>query len=161
MISSTRPTLLFMAISSMGLFLVMSQQATMAEPLSIPWECSSYRGETQARCITILNELQHNTLAQLQSQLRAQQTTVNQLNTQIAQQAIRREPFHQETNRFTIHLTPLLSPLFLYPSFPVVTLHSRPGLWFSFGHIWTIGPSYPYASLWWNPRPYRFWYWLY
>ncbi len=145
----------------MVLFLVLLQQPVMAQPVSIPWECSSYRGEAQARCITTLNELQQDKLAQLESQLRAQQVTVNQLKTQIAQREAITETLQRQASRPTIHLAPILYPPFLCPSFPVVTLHPRPGWWFSFGHTWTIGPSYPYAGIGWGSQPYRAWRWPY
>lgn len=149
----------------MVLFLVMAQQSAVAQPLSIPWECSSYRDEAQARCITTFNELQQDKVAQLESRLRAQQTTVNQLKTQIVRQESITETLQRQANRPTIHVAPILYPSFLYPSFPVVTLPPRPGLWFSFGHTWAIGPSYlyayPSAGIWWGPRPYRSWHWPY
>lgn len=151
--------------SSIVLFLVMTLESAVAQPRATPWECSSYQGEAQARCITTLNELQQDKLAQLESQLRAQQTTMNQLKAQIERQEAITETLQRQASRPTIHLAPILYPPFLYPAFPVVTLRPRPGLWLSLGHTWALGPSYLYAypstGIWWTPRPYRSWHWPY
>lgn len=146
---------------SIVVFLAMAWQAAMAQPLAIPWECSSYRDDVQARCITTFNELQQDKLLQLENQLRAQQATVNELKTQIARQEAIAETLQRQASRPTIHLTPIPYPAFLYPSFPVMTLDLRPGVWIWFGHTWALGPSYPSAGMWWGPRPHRSWHWPY
>lgn len=53
----------------------------------VPWECSGYTGEEQARCVRTLIEIQHENIAKLEGQLKAQQDTVAQLKEQTDRQA--------------------------------------------------------------------------
>lgn len=57
-----------------------------ADP-SIPWECSTYEGEAQTRCLNAFIELQRDKIEQLEGQLHAQQGTVTELKSQVERQA--------------------------------------------------------------------------
>ncbi|MGD9853269.1 MAG: hypothetical protein AB7T38_18645 [Nitrospirales bacterium] len=63
-----------------------------AEP-PVPWECSEYSGEAQARCMQTLLELQQEKIAKLEEQLKLQEGTVNELKEKMDRQeaAVRRE----------------------------------------------------------------------
>ncbi|MCP9470309.1 MAG: hypothetical protein NNA31_09965 [Nitrospira sp.] len=136
------------------LFLIPAQPSS-AESLSVPWECSSYTGVAQARCINTLNELQREKIAQLEDQLRTQQATVNRLKTQIDRQEAATDALQRQVaDRPAIQFAPIL-----YPPLPVVTFQPHAGFWLSLGHSWAFGPPYSYRP-WWGPRYYRSWYWL-
>jgi hypothetical protein len=75
----------FCGVCAMGImFCALSVGAT--EP-AVPWECTTFVGEAQDRCIRTFVELQQEKIAKLEKDLEVQQQTVQQLQQQMAQQA--------------------------------------------------------------------------
>ncbi|MCP9438811.1 MAG: hypothetical protein NHB36_02895 [Nitrospira sp.] len=141
--------------SWIAILLLIPGPSSSAESLSVPWECSSYTGDVQTRCINTLSELQREKIAQLENQLRAQQNAVSQLKAQIDRQEAATEALQREVAaRPAIQFAPII-----YPPIPFVTLQSHTGFWLSLGHSWAFGPPYYYRP-WWGPRYYRSWHWL-
>ena len=58
-----------------------------AETLQVPWECSTYTGDAQTRCINALLEAQQKKIAELEGKLQAQEGTVSQLKSQLDRQS--------------------------------------------------------------------------
>jgi len=58
-----------------------------AENQPVPWECSTYEGEAQTRCLNTFIELQREEIGKLKGQLQAQQGIVEQLKQQSDRQA--------------------------------------------------------------------------
>lgn len=142
--------------SWIAVLLLTPSQSFSAESLAVPWECSSYTGDVQTRCLNTLSELQREKIAQLENQLRAQQNTVSRLKEQLDRQEAVTEALQR-----AIAVRPAIqfAPILYYPPLPFVTLQSHAGFWFSLGHSWAFGPPYYYRS-WWGPRYYRSWHWL-
>jgi len=72
-------------VCAMGLMLC-TPAAGATEP-AVPWECTAFAGEAQARCIQTFVELQQEKIAKLEKDLQVQQQTVQQLEQHVAQQA--------------------------------------------------------------------------
>ncbi|MCA1957785.1 MAG: hypothetical protein LDL14_04555 [Nitrospira sp.] len=144
-----------LTIGWLAILLLIPGRPSSAESPSVPWECSSYTEEAQTRCIKTLSELQREKIAQLEDQLRAQQTTVNRLKAQIDLQEAKTEALQRQVaGRPAVQFAPIL-----YPPLPVVTFQPHAGFRLSLGHSWAFGPPYSYRP-WWGPRYYRSWYWL-
>jgi len=58
----------------------------MAQKTDVPWECSEYSPEAQARCMKTLLELQQEKIVRLEEQLKAQEGTVNELKEKVDRQ---------------------------------------------------------------------------
>lgn len=124
-----------------------------AEPPSIPWECSTYKGDAQTRCLNTLIELQREKAAQLEGQLRAQEGTVRRLKDQVDQQAAVTQDLQR---RLSDQPAVGIAPIF-YPSAPYLNFYP-PGIGFGihFGSSWAYGPFHFYGPLW-NLPYYRSW----
>ncbi|WP_443147782.1 hypothetical protein [Nitrospira sp.] len=73
-------------ISGVGVGVTMSNPHAFAEATNVPWECSGYSGDAQARCVTTLMELQQEKIDTLAKQLKAQEGIVNQLKEKVDRQ---------------------------------------------------------------------------
>jgi hypothetical protein len=71
----------------MGIGIVLAGLPAQAGESQIPWECSSYTGDAQTRCVEGFAESQRNQIATLQGMLQAQQETVKLLKDQLDRQA--------------------------------------------------------------------------
>ncbi len=74
----------------MGAFLIVGLPWSLpawAGDDAIPWECSGFSGEAQARCMRTFSELQQEKIAKLERQLEAQRQRVDRLERQMSQQA--------------------------------------------------------------------------
>ena len=69
-----------------GLGLVMSGPYALAQQPDVPWECSEYSPEAQARCMKTLLELQQEKITRLEEQLKAREGTVNELKEKMNRQ---------------------------------------------------------------------------
>ncbi len=75
----------------LGLGVLMSDSYAIAQETDVPWECSEYSPEAQARCMKTLLDLQQGKIANLEAQLKAQEGTVNELKEMMdRQQALAR-----------------------------------------------------------------------
>lgn len=140
-------------VGSLVFLLLLSTFPSRAETPSIPWECSTYNGDAQTRCLNTLVELQREKIGQLEGQLRAQEGTVSRLKDQVDQQTVltadlqRRLSDHQ-----TVNVSPTFYPFAPYPHF------YPPGLGFGihFGSPWGYGPLHLHGPHWRQPY-YRSW----
>ena len=107
-----------------------------ATETQVPWECSGYSGEAQARCVQTLLEIQREKIAKLEGELQAQQATVNQLKEQAGRQ----------TAAPPVTVTP--GP-YAYP-YPYTYWYPPLGFSLYFGRPFIYGPPYFY-------RPYPYW----
>ncbi|MGB5055654.1 MAG: hypothetical protein WBO24_14790 [Nitrospirales bacterium] len=73
-------------ICGVGVGLSMSDPHAFAEATNVPWECSGYSGDAQARCVTTLMELQQEKIDKLAIQLKAQEGIVNGLKEKLDRQ---------------------------------------------------------------------------
>ena len=137
-------------ISSLIVLSLMTELPAYAASPEVPWECSNYDGDAQTRCLNTFIEVQREKIGQLESQLRTQEGTVNQLKDRVDQQtATTAELQRQLVDRqsTTIVPAPYPSPYFYPPQL---------GFGMYFGRPWIYGPSsyyYPY----WGWGPYGHW----
>lgn len=73
-------------VSGTGLGLLMNVMPVWAEGPPVPWECSEYSNEAQARCMQTLLELQQEKIAKLEEQLKVQEGTVSELKEKMDRQ---------------------------------------------------------------------------
>ena len=124
-----------------------------AETPSIPWECSTYNGDAQTRCLNAMIELQREKIGQLEGQLRAQEGTVNRLKDQVDRQsAVTQDLQRRLADQPSVNLAPIF-----YPPAPYLNFYP-PGLGFGIhlGNPWAYGPPHLHGPLWHQPF-YRSW----
>ena len=126
---------------------------SMAETLRVPWECSTYTGDAQTRCINALLEAQQKKIAELEGKLQAQEGTVSQLKSQLDRQSTAAADLQRQlAERPTTSVIPLPYS-YGYPF----------GLGLGFGlHFGNSGiyasPYYgPYYRPFWGHRHYGYW----
>lgn len=132
----------------LAFLLLVSTFPSRAEPPSVPWECSTYKGEAQTRCFNTLIELQREKIGQLEGQLRAQEGTVSQLKHQVDRQtALTADLQRRLSDRQTVYISPTF-----YPFAPHLDFYP-PGLGFGihFGSPWGYGPLHLHGPLWRQP----------
>src|SRR5215211_4985918 len=78
----TRPLTLFILFVFSIIFALLPK-AHASDP-SVPWECSNYSGDAQARCIHEMLEEQRSRIGQLEGQLQTQQSQLKALQDQAA-----------------------------------------------------------------------------
>ena len=139
---------------SLAFMLLFSTFPSRAEPPSIPWECSTYTGDAQTRCLNTLVELQQEKIGQLEGQLRAQEGTVSRLKDQVNQQTALTADLQR---RLSAQTAMTLRPMF-YPPAPYLNFYPPPGLGFGiqFGSPWAYGPLHLHGPIWHQPY-YRSW----
>ena len=120
----------------LGAGLLLSAFPARATEAQVPWECSGYNGEAQARCVQALIEIQREKIAKLEGELQAQQATVNQLKEQAGRQAA--------APPVTVAPAP-----YAYP-YPYTYWYPPVGFSLYFGRPWIYGPPFFY-------RPYPYW----
>jgi uncharacterized coiled-coil protein SlyX len=129
-------------IGAMGLSL--AWLPAQAGESQIPWECSSYTGDAQTRCVEGFAESQRNQIATLQGTLRAQQETVNILKDQLDRQTSTSTALQRQLAQppAIVQTTP---PLYAYPLL---------GLSLYLGSSWIYGPPFIYRPYIYSPRHY-------
>jgi len=120
----------------LGIWILLSTLPVHATEAQVPWECSGYSGEAQARCVQALIEIQREKIAKLEGELQAQQAAVNQLKEQAGHLAAAPP----------VTVTP--AP-YAYP-YPYTYWYPSPGFSLYLGRPWIYGPPYFY-------RPYPYW----
>lgn len=127
----------------------------LAADISVPWECSTYQGEAQLRCMTTFIELQRDKIAKLEGELQAQQGTIAQLKGQVERQAATTANLERQLSE--------RPPATLFPA-PYTYAYSYPylyppgiGLGLYFGRPWGFGPFFYSYPPHWGFRFYRPW----
>ncbi len=123
-----------------------------AEIQSVPWECSTYEGEAQTRCLNMFIELQREEIGKLKGQLQAQQGTVEQLKQQSDRQAAATADMQRQIAAppAIIPAAPYNAYTYVYPPAVGLGLYlGRPGF---YGYPYYYGPH-----IYWGPRHYRHW----
>ncbi|MDF0644350.1 MAG: hypothetical protein P0111_09975 [Nitrospira sp.] len=129
--------------------MVLTAAASYAADASVPWECSSYSEQAQARCMNAFIEEQREQIQKLEGQLQAEREAVAGLKSQVERQAAATSDLQQQlSQRQTTSLVP--APYTYTYAFPPV------GLGFYLGRPWIYGPPYYYHPYW-GPRFYGRW----
>lgn len=145
--SRARHTMLM--IGAIGILLLLWTVSARATDQAVPWECSSYTGDAQTRCVNSFIELQREEIAKLKGQLQAQEGAVNQLRQQVDRQAAAAADAQRQLSA-TPSVVPAAPYVYSYIYPPAV------GLGFYIGRPWIYGPPYYYRPYW---GPHRHGYW--
>ncbi len=133
-------------LATAGVVGLQSVSVLLAADPRIPWECSTYEGEAQTRCLNAFIELQRDNIEQLEGQLHAQQGTVTELKSQVERQAAATADLQRQlSDRPTTAIIPSPYPYaYVYP----------PALGFGlyFGHPRLYGQPFLYRHF----RPYGY-----
>ena len=134
---------------------VLTPFPSAAETLQIPWECSSYTGDAQTRCVNAFMEAQQKKIAELEGKLHAQEGTVGQLKTQLDRQSTATADLQRQlAERPSSSLVPFP---YAYPysyGYPLGL-----GLGLGFGLHFGNAGFYPslYDRPFWGPRHHGYW----
>ena len=123
-----------------------------AENQSVPWECSTYEGAAQTRCLNTFIELQREEIGKLKGQLQAQQGAVEQLKQQSDRQAAATADMQRQLTAPPAIASAIPYSTYTYAYPPAVGLGlylGRPGF---YGYPYYYGPH-----IYWGPRHYRRW----
>jgi len=123
-----------------------------AENQPVPWECSTYEGEAQTRCLNTFIELQREEIGKLKGQLQAQQGIVEQLKQQSDRQAAATADMQRQLAAppAIVPSAPYSAYTYVYPPAVGLGLYlGRPGF---YGYPYYYGPH-----IYWGPRHYRHW----
>lgn len=131
-------------IGAVGFGIVLAWLPAQAGESQIPWECSSYTGDAQTRCVEGFAESQRNQIATLQATLRAQQETVTILKDQLDRQ----------TSTSTTLQRQLAQPPAIVQTIPPLYTYPLLGLSLYLGSSWIYGPPFIYRPYIYNPRHY-------
>ena len=116
----------------------------------VPWECSSYTGEAQTRCLNAFIERQQEQIGLLEGRLQAQQEQVGQLKSQVDRQNAATAQLQQQLSQPPVTST-IVPPPYVYP---YVYAYPPVGIGLYLGGPW-IGPGfYGYYGRPWGPRFY-------
>lgn len=120
-----------------------------ASGAQVPWECSNYGEEAQARCMNAFIEQQREQIVKLEGQLQEQRETVGRLKSQLDQQSATTSNLQQQLSQ---RQAPVVAPApYLYSyTYPPV------GLGLYLGRPRVYGPPYFYHPYW-GPRFYGRW----
>jgi hypothetical protein len=141
---------------SLVLLLLLINFPSYAETPSVPWECSTYKGDAQTRCLNTMIELQREKIGQLEGRLHAQEGTVNRLKDQVDRQTVVTADLQRRlSDRQTINISPMS-----YPFAPHLHFYP-PGLGFGIHLVsaWGYGPLHLHGPLWHQPY-YRSWHYF-
>jgi hypothetical protein len=120
-----------------------------ASNAQVPWECSNYSAEAQARCFNGFIERQQERINKLEGQLQAQQSVVGQLKGQVDRQAAATVGLQQQLSQrqATAVIPTPYTYSYIYP--PV-------GLGIYLGRPWNYSlPYYGYSRSFWGLRHYH------
>ncbi len=146
------------SIAIAGFFLVLATSPAGAETLQVPWECSTYEGDAQTRCVNAFLEAQQKKIADLEGKLQVQQSTVGQLKDQLDRQASATNDLQRQlTERPMMNVVPYSYP-YLYPySYPYPpALGLGLGFGLQFGSAGFYASPYYYRPFW-GHRHFGYW----
>jgi hypothetical protein len=132
--------------------LLLAAGLARAENQPVPWECSTYEGEAQTRCLNTFIELQREEIGKLKGQLQAQQGSLEQLKQQSDRQAAATADMQRQiaASPAIIPAVPYSAYTYAYPPAIGLGLYlGRPGF---YGY-----PYYYRPHIYWGPRYYRHW----
>ncbi|TKB73167.1 MAG: hypothetical protein E8D46_12000 [Nitrospira sp.] len=138
-------------IGAIGIGMVLAWLPAQASESQIPWECSSYTGDAQTRCVEGFAESQRNQIATLQGTLRAQQETVNILKDQLDRQTSTSTALQRQLAQPPV-IVQTIPPLYTYPLL---------GLSLYLGSSWIYGPPFIYRPYIYSPHFYGSRHWGY
>ncbi len=126
-----------------------------AETLQVPWECSNYTTDAQARCVNAFMEAQQKKISELEGKLQAQQSTVGQLKEQLDRQSAATTNLQRQlAERPTTSLVPFSYGYpYSYALAPALGLGL--GLGLHFGDAGFYAP--PYYRPYWGHRHFGYW----
>ena len=119
----------------LGIWILLSTLPVHATEAQVPWECSGYSGEAQARCVQALIELQRDKIAKLEGQLKEQSDRQAAATADLQRQLADRPS--------TVQPVP-----YAYP-YPYTYWYPPVGFSLFLGRPWIYGPPYLY-----RPYPY-------
>jgi uncharacterized coiled-coil protein SlyX len=122
--------------------MVLAVLPAYASESQTPWECSSYIGDAQTRCVEAFAESQRDQIATLQEKVQAQQETVNHLQDQLDRQASTNANLQRQLAQPPA-IVQAIPPFYAYPSV---------GLGLYLGRPWIYGPSYFHRPYVFGPR---------
>ncbi|HBP87577.1 MAG TPA: hypothetical protein PKK23_02710 [Nitrospirales bacterium] len=123
-----------LGVLTVGAAYASAQEPTLAEKSQVPWECSEYSGEAQARCMTVLLELQQKHISKLEAQLNAQEKAVNDLKEKIDRQealarsegrVYKQDPRYPPPPYVPFNSPPYVSP-YPYAPLPPIGIYLQP-----------------------------------
>lgn len=149
---ASRPTWWISSVFAcgVGLGLFMSDPYAIAQETDVPWECSEYSPEAQARCMKTLLEVQQKKIAKLEEQLKAQEGTVNDLKEKMDRQqalARREAQAYQQDPRYPpppyvpAYASPYAAP-YGYAPMPPIGIYLQPP--------WRVPRYYGYGPGYWG-----------
>ena len=143
-------SILIVGAAAAALFLAAGLAHADNQP--VPWECSTYEGEAQTRCLNTFIELQREEIRKLKAQLQAQQGAVEQLKQQSDRQAAATADMQRQlaTPPTIVPSVPYSAYTYVYP--PAVGLGLYLGRSGYYGYPYYYGPH-----IYWGPRHYRYW----
>jgi hypothetical protein len=133
-----------------GLGLFISDPNAIAQETDVPWECSEYSPEAQARCMKTLLELQQETIAKLEEQLKVQEGTVNELKEKMERQeavsrreaqASKQDPRYPPPPYMPAYAPPYVLP-YGYAPLPPIGIYLQPP--------WRVPRFYGYGPAYWG-----------
>ncbi len=150
------------SIATATLVLVLAASPSAAETLQVPWECSTYEGDAQTRCVNAFLEAQQKKIAELEGKLQAQQNAVGQLKDQLDRQASATNDLQRQlAERPTMNVMPY-SYSYPYP-YPYPYGYAYPpglglglGFGLQFGNAGFYASPYYYRSFW-GHQHFRHW----
>lgn len=137
-----------------GIGVLLSAFPAGATDADMPWECSGYSGEAQARCVRTLIEIQREKIAQLEGQLKAQQETVAQLKEQVDRHAAAVASPPRQAAPPPVAVAPVIPYPYPY-AYPYAFGYPPVGFSLYLGRPWIYGPPYLYGpsfNFYWGPR---------
>lgn len=142
------PSLLIAGTAAAVLLLAAGLAHAQTQP--VPWECSTYEGDAQTRCLNGFIESQREEFARLKGQLQAQQSSVDQLKQQTDRQAAATADLQRQLAAppTIVPAVPYSTYTYVYPPAIGLGLYlGRPGF---YGY-----PYYYRPHIYWGPRSYR------
>lgn len=124
------------------LFALPTAYATAASS-QVPWECSNYSEEAQARCMQALIDTQRGRIGQLEGELKAQQGAMGQLREQVDRQSAATADMQRQLAQPPA-VVPAVPPVYSY-AYPTPGVGLYPGIGLYFGRPWRYGYGYGYA----------------
>lgn len=112
-----------------GLGFFLSNPYAIAQQTDVPWECSEYSPEAQARCMKTLLELQQEKIGRLKEQLKAQEGTVNELKEKMDRQdavSQRENQIDKRNPRYPPPYVPAYAFPYGYTPLPPIGIYLQP-----------------------------------
>ena len=133
-----------------GLGMLVSAASAGAQDPDVPWECSQYSPEAQARCMKTLLELQQEKIARLEGQLKAQEGTVNELKEKMDRQEAVARHEAQTSKQDPRYPPPPYVPAYAPPYAPAYGYVPAPSIGVYIQPPWRYPRYYGYGPGYWS-----------